>query len=116
MAKYFYNGGHNINLLNYSYELYDEGDNYFRLGINSKDNKYRISFDCLLKFDKDLEDENVPLFGPYLYYKVNSNGEAVLDYVGYDKGKDNEECKFELNKVEEVFFQNLLDKTTKEWF
>ena len=108
MAKYFYNGGHNINLLNYNYELYDEGDNYFRLGLSSKDDNRNISFDCLLKFDKDLEDENVLLCGPYLYYKVNSNGDAVLDYVGYDKGKNNEECRLELNKVEEVFFSELI--------
>ena len=115
MAKYKFEGRkHNINLKQFNYTAYADGDNYVRLNWEYKDKNKGLtpSLTELLKFDKDLEDDNTPLFGLYLYYKVE-NEITVLDYLCYEKGYVGEEVRIELNKDERKLFQELLNDDEK---
>ena len=111
MAKYEFEGKkHNINLMQFDYTIYPDGDNYVRLNWEYKDKNKGIapSLEELLKFDKDLRDENTPLFGLYLYYTLE-NEIPVVDYLCYEKGHFEEEVRISLNKSEKALFQKLLN-------
>lgn len=115
MAKYEFEGKkHNINLKQFEYTAYADGENYVRLNWKYKDESKGLSPSLaeLVKFDKDLQDENIPLFGLYLYYKVEGNG-ITLDYLCYEKGYNGEEVRIELNKEEMKLFQAILSDDSK---
>lgn len=116
MAKYEFEGKkHNINLEQFKYTVYADGDNYVRLNWEYKDESkgYAPSLEELVKFDKDLQDENMPLFGLHLYFTVSEEDEIILDYLCYEKGYDGEEVRIELNKTEKKLFQKILSDTSK---
>ena len=120
MAKYIYkNKAHNINLLQFDYTAYFEYDEILRLGWDYKDKTkgYAPSLSELVKYDKDTKDENMYLYGIYIYFHVDENGNAVLNKAGYEKGYngiDFEEVPFILNKKETRLFQRIL-ANDKEW-
>ena len=115
MAKYEFEGKkHNINLKQFKYTAYADGDNYLRLNWEHKDKGkgFAPSLGELVKFDKDLEEENMPLFGLYLYYKIDGD-KAILDYLCYEKGYNGEEVRIELNQKEIKMFENILSDDSK---
>lgn len=99
MAKYRIKGvPHEVDLMSLNIKLRDGGDDYFIVEMNKR-------VDEVFSADTELVDENIPVYGPYLYFRDNYELESLI----YEKDINSEEIVVFLSKEEEHFFQKLIN-------